>query len=248
MSDTTPRVALVTGASRGIGQAIALALADRGVDVAVAARQLGPAEDVAAAIQAKGRRALAVSLDVADHEAVDAAVTRIGTELGKIGILVNNAGITKDQLLLRMKPEDWSEVFKVNLDGAFYCTRACVKDMVRARWGRIVNISSVVGTMGNAGQVNYAATKAGLHGFTKSVARELASRNITANVVAPGFIETAMTQELSEANRQAMLQSIPLGRFGAPEDIASTVAFLCGDEAAYITGQVIHVDGGMVMS
>ena len=244
----SPRVALVTGAAGGSGRAIALALAADGVDVAVAARGVEAAEEVAASIRELGRRSLAVSLDVDEYDAVEAAVASVGAELGKISILVNNAGITRDQLLLRMKPEEWGAVFKVNLDGAFHCTRACVKDMVRARWGRIINISSVVGSMGNPGQVNYAATKAGLHGFTKSVARELASRNITANVIAPGFIETDMTQELPEANRQAMLQSIPLARFGAPEDVANLAVFLAGDRAAYITGQVIHVDGGMVMA
>ncbi len=247
-ADLRGKVALVTGASRGIGRAVALALARRGADVALAARNPAPAEDVAAEIRGLGRKALALGLDVSDFAAVEEAAGRIEGDLGKVSILVNNAGITRDQLLLRMKPEDWSEVLRVNLDGTFHCTKVFCRDMMKARWGRIINVSSVVGVLGNAGQANYAASKAGILGFTRSVARELAGRGVTANAVAPGYIETAMTEALPENAKQALMGSIPLGRLGSPEDVAALVAFLAGDDAAYITGQVIHVDGGMVMA
>jgi 3-oxoacyl-[acyl-carrier protein] reductase len=246
--DLRGKVALVTGASRGIGRAVALALARQGADVALAARNPAPAEDVAAEIRGLGRKALALGLDVSDFAAVEEAAGRIEGDLGKVSILVNNAGITRDQLLLRMKPEDWSEVLRVNLDGTFHCTKVFCRDMMKARWGRIINVSSVVGVLGNAGQANYAASKAGILGFTRSVARELAGRGVTANAVAPGYIETAMTEALPENAKQALMGSIPLGRLGSPEDVAALVAFLAGDDAAYITGQVIHVDGGMVMA
>ncbi len=247
-ADLQGKVALVTGASRGIGRAIALALAHRGADVALAARNPAPAEDAAAEIRGLGRRAMALGLDVSDFTAVEEAAIRIAGDLGKVSILVNNAGITRDQLLLRMKPEDWSEVLRVNLDGTFHCTKVFCRDMMKARWGRIINISSVVGVLGNAGQANYAASKAGILGFTRSVARELAGRGVTANAVAPGYIETAMTEALPENAKQALMGSIPVGRLGSPEDVAGVVVFLAGEDAAYITGQVIHVDGGMVMA
>jgi 3-oxoacyl-[acyl-carrier protein] reductase len=243
-----PRIALVTGASRGIGRAIALELAAAGCDVVFAARDPGPAGDAAAEVRARGQRAMLLPLDVVDPAAVEAAAKTIDGELGKVSILVNNAGITRDQLLLRMKPEDWSGVLRVNLDGTFHCTKVFIKDMMRARWGRVINITSVVGTLGNAGQANYAASKAGIVGFTRSVARELAGRNVTVNAVAPGYIDTAMTGDLPESVKESLLASIPLGRLGTPEDIARVVGFLCGEAAGYITGQVIHVDGGMVMA
>jgi 3-oxoacyl-[acyl-carrier protein] reductase len=242
------KIALVTGASRGIGRAIALELARRGADVALAARHAAPAEEVAAEIRALGRRAFAFGLDVGDFDAVEKSAGAVEEALGKISILVNNAGIARDQLLLRMKPEDWRDVMRVNLDGTFYCTKVFTRDMIRARWGRVINVSSVVANSGNAGQSNYAASKAGILGFTRSVARELAGRGVTANVVAPGYIETAMTEGLPDAAREFILRNIPLGRFGAPEDVAGVIAFLAGDGASYITGQVIHVDGGMVMA
>lgn len=242
------KIAVVTGASRGIGKAVALELARRGADLVLAARHPEPAEEVAAAVREAGRRALVLALDVSDLAAVQEAAARIAADLGRVSILVNNAGITRDQLLLRMKPEDWNAVLRINLDGTFHCTKVFTKDMMRARWGRVVNVSSVVGTMGNVGQANYAASKAAVHGFTRSVARELAGRNITVNAVAPGYIRTAMTEGLDEKTREALLRSIPLGRLGLPEDVATVAGFLAGSGAAYITGQVIHVDGGMVMA
>jgi len=244
----TGRVAVVTGASRGIGHAIGLELLRRGADVAFAARHPEPGAGALAAAESLGRRAMLVAMDVGDPASVQTAAASVEETLGKVSILVNNAGITRDQLLLRMKPEDWSEVLRVNLDGTFHCTKVFMKDMMRARWGRIVNITSVVGTLGNAGQANYAASKAGIVGFTRSVARELASRNVTVNAVAPGYIETAMTESLPEAVKASLQGAIPLGRLGGVEDVAGVVAFLCGEEAGYITGQVIHVDGGMVMA
>ena len=242
----TGRVAFVTGASRGIGRSIALELARRGADVALAARN-EPTE-TAGQVRDLGRRAVSLALDVSNREAVEAAASRIESELGKVSILVNNAGITRDQLLVRMKPEDWDLVLRTNLDGTFHTTRVFARDMMRARWGRIINITSVVGEMGNAGQANYAASKAGVIGFTRAVARELAGRQVTVNAVAPGYIETAMTDAIPAAARTSLLSAIPLGRLGSGEDVAYVVACLAAEEAGYITGQVIRVDGGMVMA
>lgn len=240
------RVALVTGASRGIGRAIALALAREGATVIVNyATRRETAEAVVNAITAQGGRAVAIAADVADAGQVEAMFKEVLGKFGRIDILVNNAGITRDNLLLRMKDVDWEQVINTNLKGAFLCARAAAKAMLKQRWGRIINISSVVGLTGNAGQVNYASAKAGLIGLTKSLARELASRQITVNAIAPGFIETDMTKELAAEVRQAMLESIPLGRFGQPEDVAEAVVFLASDKASYITGQVLVVDGGM---
>jgi 3-oxoacyl-[acyl-carrier protein] reductase len=242
----TGRVAFVTGASRGIGRSIAVELARRGADVALAARN-EPTE-TAGQVRELGRRVLSLALDVSDRAAVERAAARIESELGKVSILVNNAGITRDQLLVRMKSEDWDAVLRTNLDGTFHTTRVFARDMMRARWGRIINITSVVGEIGNAGQANYAASKAGVIGFTRSVARELAGRQVTVNAVAPGYIETAMTDAIPEAAKTSLLAAIPMGRLGSGEDVAYVVACLAADEAGYITGQVIRVDGGMVMA
>jgi 3-oxoacyl-[acyl-carrier protein] reductase len=241
------RVAIVTGASRGIGRAIALALAAEGANVAVNyARSSTAADEVVAKIQALGGEAIALQADVSQAEAVEAMVNAIQKQWGRVDILVNNAGITRDTLLLRMKPDDWQAVIDLNLTGVFLCTRIVSKIMLKQRSGRIVNIASVAGQMGNPGQANYSAAKAGVIGFTKTVAKELASRGITVNAVAPGFIETDMTHNLQP---DEILKLIPLGTFGQPEHIAGTVCFLVADPAAcYITGQVINVDGGMVMA
>ena len=241
------RVALVTGAGRGIGREIVLALARDGVDCAVSDVDADAAAETAAAVEALGRRGLAVEADVSDAAAVAAVVERAGEVLGPVAILVNNAGITRDGLLMRMKDEDWDRVLAVNLKGAFLCIRAAARGMMKRRWGRIVNIASVVGAMGNAGQANYSASKAGLIGLTKTVARELASRGVTCNAVAPGFIDTAMTRALPEEVRTDLLARIPLGRLGTAADVAAAVRFLVSDQAAYITGQVLHVNGGMYM-
>ncbi len=238
----------MTGAARGIGQTIAVALAQP--DLRLYINDVTPPESAADTIrevEAKGARVSYLQFSVADLAQVEQAVDGIIKESGRLDILVNNAGITRDQLLVRMKEEDWDQVLDVNLKGAFNCLKAVAKPMIKQRSGRVVNISSVVGIMGNAGQINYAASKAGLVGLTKSAARELASRNITVNAVAPGFIETAMTQKLPEKTRELMLAQIPLHRFGTPEEVAQAVAFLASDHAAYITGQVLHVNGGMLM-
>lgn len=242
------KVALVTGGSRGIGRAIALRLAEEGADLAICARNVAAAGEVAAAIETLGRRCLVRQADVADAEQAAELVATTIAELGRLDVLVNNAGITRDNLLMRMKEEDWDEVLAINLKGAFNCVRAAVRPMLKARGGRIVNITSVVGLLGNAGQANYAASKAGLIGLTKSLARELASRGITANSVAPGLVpETGMTDGLTEQQQEQMIATVPLGRAGTPEDVAHAVAFLASDQAAYITGQVLSVDGGMAI-
>ena len=242
------KTALVTGASRGIGRAIALCLAAEGARVAINyAGNVKAAEEVKAAIEAAGGTAILCQADIADSAAVEAMVANVVKEFGTIDILVNNAGITRDTLLMRMKDEDFAKVLDTNLKGVFYCTKAISKLMMKKRSGRIVNMASVVGLVGNAGQTNYAAAKAGVIGFSKSAARELASRGITVNVVAPGFIGTDMTAGLPESVKEKMLTDIPLGRMGEPEDVASAVLFLASDQASYITGQVVNVDGGMVM-
>jgi 3-oxoacyl-[acyl-carrier protein] reductase len=241
-------IALVTGAARGIGRAIALALAQPGLTIYLNDVVLGEeAARTQQEVEAKGGAARLVEFDVAQSESVNQGLDHILKESGRIDILVNNAGITRDNLILRMKETEWDAVLGVNLKGAFNCLRAVSKPMVKQRSGRIINISSVVGVMGNAGQANYVASKAGLIGLTKSAARELASRNITVNAVAPGFIQTEMTKALPEATKQLMQAQIPLGRFGTAEEVAQAVAFLASDAAAYITGQVIHVNGGMLM-
>ena len=242
--DFSGRVAIVTGASRGIGKAIALALAGSGAAVVAVARG-DQGQATADAIVAAGGKAIGRSVDVGDGPAVDALLKEAVEAFGKVDILVNNAGITRDGLLLRMKRDDWDAVLQTNLTGAFVCSQAAIKVMIRQRYGRIVNISSVVGQTGNAGQANYAASKAGLIGFTKSLAREVASRNITANVVAPGFIATDMARAVPEAVQKAWLDDIPLGRLGSPEDIADAVCFLASEKASYITGHVLAVNGGM---
>mgnify|MGYP001087171761 FL=1 len=242
------KVALVTGASRGIGKAVALMLAENGADIAVNfAGSTAAAEAVAAEIEKMGRKAILVQGDVSKTDVCAEIVDKVVKELGHIDILVNNAGITRDTLLMRMKEEDWDAVLNTNLKGVFNCTKAAVKYMAKQRSGSIVNISSVVALMGNAGQANYAAAKAGILGFTRSVAKEMAARGIRVNAVTPGFIKTDMTSVLSEKVVAAMEASIPLARLGEPEDIAKAVLFLVSDNAAYITGQTLHVDGGMVM-
>ncbi|HVT49469.1 MAG TPA: 3-oxoacyl-ACP reductase FabG [Vicinamibacterales bacterium] len=240
------RVALVTGASRGIGRAIAQALAARGAHVVAAARgdHAAPAVD---AMVAEGGHAESLALDVTDASAVVAAVADVTTRLGRLDILVNNAGITRDQLMLRMKPSDWDAVIATNLTAAFHMSQAVLKPMIRQRAGRIVTVTSVVGQAGNAGQANYAASKAGLIGFTKALALEVASRQITVNAVAPGLIDTDMTRSLAAGRQDDWAARIPLGRLGRPEDVAAAVAFLASDEAAYITGHVLAVNGGMYM-
>ena len=246
MKELTGKTALVTGGSRGIGRAICLELADRGADVALcyAGGEAAAAETVRLC-EGLGVKALAVRCDVSDGAQVKAMVDETVRTFGGLDILVNNAGITRDGLAVMMSEENFDDVIATNLRGAFLCMKAAARPMMKRRWGRMVNLSSVVGLHGNAGQVNYAASKAGVIGMTKSMAKELAGRNITVNAVAPGFIDTDMTAVLPEAAKAALLGSIPLGRMGQPEDVARAVAFLCSDDAAYITGQVLSVDGGM---
>ena len=241
------RVALVTGASQGIGRACALALSDMGATVALAARNEAKLAEVAAEIAAAGGSAHVFSLDVGSEESIKECVKAVIAQLGKVEILVNNAGITRDILALRMKRKDWDDVLTTNLTGAFLMTQACMGSMLKVRWGRVINITAVVGETGQAGQSNYAASKAGLIGLTKSLARELASRTITVNAVAPGYIETAMTAILTDEQRVAMTSQIPLARAGTDRDIAAAVAFLASEEAGYITGHTLDVNGGMYM-
>jgi len=247
MSQLANQIAIVTGASRGIGRAIALKFAAEGADVVCVSRTPENSEKVANEIGALGRKAWAFAVDVADSAAVNAAAVKILADCGKVDILVNNAGVTRDGLLMRMSDEDWDTVLNTNLKGAFFFTKAFSRAFARQRSGRIINISSVIGLIGNAGQCNYAASKAGLIGFTQSVAKELASRGITVNAIAPGFIETDMTSELKPEMRDAILKQIPLGSFGSAEDIAGAALFLASPAARYVTGQVLTVDGGMVM-
>jgi 3-oxoacyl-[acyl-carrier protein] reductase len=241
------QVAVVTGAGRNIGRAIAVRLAEAGADVALVGRSEGLLEEVATAIRRLGRGALAFPCDVADAAAVAATAEKIVEKFGRIDILINNAGVTRDKLLLRMDEADWDEVLDVNLKGAFHFSKVAARAMIRQKRGRILSVTSVIGQIGNAGQANYAASKAGLIGFTKSLAKELAPRGITVNAIAPGFIDTAMTQVLAADVREALLRSIPLARFGTPQDVAQVALFLASEHAGYITGQVINVDGGMVM-
>jgi 3-oxoacyl-[acyl-carrier protein] reductase len=241
------KVVLVTGASRGIGRAIAKALAAAGATVILGARDEARLREAVDEIEKAGGRASAVPLDVAKRESVDAAFARLLQEHGRLDGLVNNAGITRDNLLLRMKADEWADVLATNLTGVYHCTQAALRPMLKQRSGRIVNVTSVVGITGNAGQANYAASKAGVIGFTKSIAREVASRSITVNAVAPGFIDTEMTAAMTEKAKEAVTSSIPLGRVGKPEDVAGAALFLLSDAAAYVTGQVLGVDGGFHM-
>ena len=247
MSQLTNQIAVVTGAGRGIGRAIALKFANEGADVVVVSRTPENSEKVAAEIRALGRQAWAHAVDVADAAAISTAAEKILAEAGKVDILVNNAGVTRDGLLMRMSDADWDTVLDTNLKGAFCFTKAFARAFIKQRSGRIINVASVIGLIGNAGQANYAASKAGLIGFTKSVAKELGSRGITVNALAPGFIETDMTSALKPELREQLLKQIPLNSFGQAEDIASATLFLASPAARYITGQVLTVDGGMVM-
>jgi len=241
------KVAVVTGAGQGIGKAISLNLASAGAYIGVNDVNTETIARAVADIEAMGRKAVPLVADVSDPDAVDEMMQRALDAFGKIDILVNNAGITRDNLLVRLKKEDWDAVLDVNLTGTFLCTKSAARHMMKQRYGRIINISSVVGFMGNAGQPNYAASKAGIAGFTKAVARELAPRGITVNAVAPGFVDTEMTRAIPEKVRESVGKLIPMERFGEPEDVAHCVGFLASDEASYITGQVIHVNGGMLM-
>jgi 3-oxoacyl-[acyl-carrier protein] reductase len=241
------RVAFVTGASRGIGRAIALTLCRTGFDIVVASPEIEKNEEVAEEIRACSGEAMTVNLDVTSPESVKAAFSKVMQDKTRIDVLVNNAGITRDGLAVRMKPLDWDLVLKINLSGAFLCTQQVLPGMMRNRWGRIVNISSVVGQAGSAGQANYAASKAGLIGLTKALAQEMGSRNITVNAIAPGYIATDMTKDLPEELKQKMLAAVPLARMGKPEDIAAAVKFLVSEDASYITGHVLAVNGGMYM-
>jgi len=247
MSQLANQIAVVTGAGRGIGRAIALKYAHEGADVVVISRTQENSEKVAAEIRALGRQAWAHAVDVADSAAVSAAAEKILADCDKVDILVNNAGVTRDGLLMRMSDADWDTVLNTNLKGAFFFTKAFSRTFAKQRSGRIINISSVIGLIGNPGQCNYAASKAGLIGFTQSVARELAGRGVTANCIAPGFIETDMTAELNAELKANILKQVPMGKFGAADDIANAALFLASASASYVTGQVLTVDGGMVM-
>ena len=248
MSSPEPRIALITGASQGIGRACALELARAGAHVALAARSIDKLEAVAQEIKAAGGTAHAFALDVASEDSIKECAKAVIAHFGKVEILVNNAGITRDGLMMRMKRSDWDDVLTTNLTGAFLLTQACVSSLLKNRWGRIINITSVVGQTGQAGQANYSASKAGLIGLTKSLARELASRGITVNAVAPGFIETPMTHVLTDEQKVGIATQIPLARMGTDADIAHAVTFLASEEAGYITGHTLDVNGGMFMS
>ncbi|HYP05127.1 MAG TPA: 3-oxoacyl-[acyl-carrier-protein] reductase [Bryobacteraceae bacterium] len=243
----TNRVAFVTGASRGIGRACALALSQAGARVVLAARNREKLEEVAGEIRATARECYVVEIDLASPESIKQAFAKAHAEFGPTDILVNNAGVTKDGLAVRMKPEDWNYVLNTNLTGAFFCTQQVLQPMMKARWGRIVNITSVVGETGNAGQANYSASKAGLIGLTKSLAQEMGTRGITVNAVAPGFVQTDMTGVLAEETREKLLANIPLRRMGESADVAAAVRFLASEDAAYITGHVLDVNGGLYM-
>ncbi len=247
MNQLANQVAVITGAGRGIGRAIALKFAAEGADIVCVSRTAENAEKVASEVRALGRKSWAHAVDVADAAAVASAAEEILAECGKVDILVNNAGVTRDGLLMRMSGEDWDVVLNTNLKGAFLVTKAFTRAFVKQRSGRIINVSSIVGLIGNAGQCNYAASKAGLIGFTKSIARELASRGITVNALAPGFIETDMTAALTPEMKDELLKKIPLSSFGQPEDVAAAALYLAGPGGRYVTGQVLTVDGGMVM-
>ena len=242
------KVALITGGARGIGQAIAMTFAREGADIVVADVNLEIAQKTALEIEGLGRKALALEMDVTSYEKVEEGINKILDKMGKVDILVNNAGITKDNLILRMSPADWDAVINVNLKGTFNCIKAVSRPMIKQRSGRIISIASIIGLMGNPGQANYAASKAGIIALTKTVAKELASRSINANAVAPGFIQTAMTDKLPEDIKKKMMEAIPLAKLGTPQDVANVCLFLASDESSYITGQTITIDGGMVMA
>lgn len=243
----TGQIAIVTGGGRGIGKAISIALAKRGVNVIVVGTNLEIAIETSLELQNMGVRSIAIRGDVSNFQDVKDVFSRTIDEFGRVDILVNNAGITRDNLIIRMKDEEWDRVIDVNLKGTFLCCREAIKAMLKQKYGRIVNISSIVGFMGNIGQANYSASKAGIVGLTKTIAKEYANRGITVNAVAPGFITTSMTESIPENIKNEMLRSIPMGRFGSPDDVASAVVFLASPEAGYITGQVLHVNGGMYM-
>ncbi len=247
MSSLQGKVALVTGASRGIGQAVALKLGQLGATVIGTATSDSGAEKITAYLQEAGAQGEGIKLNVTEPEAIDTAIKQIANDHGAVTILVNNAGITRDNLLMRMKEEEWGDIMETNLTSIFRVSKACLRGMMKARSGRIISITSVVGAMGNAGQSNYAAAKAGVMGFSKSLAREVASRGVTVNTVAPGFIDTDMTRSLPDEQKEALKGQIPAGALGQPEDIANAVGFLASDESGYITGQTLHVNGGMYM-